>query len=257
MWGGYTPAATPSSEARVSDYPAHSFILDLGDDNMKNIFSQEELLEIQDFGSSLLVHPVNNSISSDLTLLGEMDDILEVYNHFRRLDYHPLLDHLVAWLAMSITNTSFNFLGSRPLTASFESDNLYNFWGFLNTTCFYSKIEVISKEKSSIANGKAMNAKRKLSSLEEVSRKAVGRNMDTIYVDGEMEIGALEIGNQKNDGTKDLKDGYLKLPIVMKDMMKTIIDKHPAMKKKVNIVGYNIQGKLYPYNQVYALILTY
>ena len=52
--------------------PAHSFILDLGDDNMKNIFSQEELLEIQDFGSSLLVHPVNNSISSDLTLLGEM-----------------------------------------------------------------------------------------------------------------------------------------------------------------------------------------
>jgi len=119
------------------------------------------------------------------------------------------------------------------------------------------KYLISSKEKCSIANGKAMNAKRKLSSLEEVSRKAVGRNMDTIYVDGEMEIGAVESGNQKNDGAKDLKDGYLKLPIVMKDMMKTIIDKHPAMKKKVNIVGYNIQGKLYPYNQVYALILTY
>ncbi|CEP14372.1 hypothetical protein [Parasitella parasitica] len=133
------------------------------------------------------------------------------------------------------------------LTASLESDNLYNSRGFLNTICFYSKIEAFSKGKCSIANGKAMNAKRKLSSLEEVSRKAVGGKMDTIYLGGEMEIGALEIGSQKNDGTKDLKDGYFKLPIVIKDMMKTLIDKHPAMKKKVNIVGYNVQGNQISY----------
>lgn len=99
-----------------------------------------------------------------------------------------------------------------------------------------------SKEKSSIASSKAVNSKRKLSSMEEVPRKAAGRKMDTIYVAAEMELGALEIGGKKND-TKDLIDGQLKLPIVMKDMLKFIADKHPAVKEKVKIVGYNIQGK--------------
>lgn len=94
-----------------------------------------------------------------------------------------------------------------------------------------------------MANSKATNSKRKLSSIEEVSRKATGRKMDSIYVGAETELGVLEIGSRKNDDTKDLKDGYLKLPIVMKDMLKIIVDKYPAIKEKVNIVGYSIQGK--------------
>ncbi|CEG69941.1 hypothetical protein RMATCC62417_05926 [Rhizopus microsporus] len=69
---------------------------------------------------------------------------------------------------MSITNTSFNFLGNELLRTSLEYENLYRSWDFVNTICFYSKIEAISKEKSSMANSKATNSKRKLSSIEEV-----------------------------------------------------------------------------------------
>lgn len=85
--------------------------------------------------------------------------------------------------------------------------------------------------------------KRKLSSIEEIPRKAVGRKMDSIYVGAELELGALEIGSRKNDDTKDLRDGYFKLPIVMKDMLKNIIDKYPSLVNDISFVGYNIQGK--------------
>ncbi|KAI9007868.1 hypothetical protein CLU79DRAFT_777690 [Phycomyces nitens] len=167
-----------------------------------------------------------------------MKDIFKVHDYFRKLDYHPLSDHLVAWLAMSITTTSFSFLGNEPLSTFLESDNLYRSWDFVNTICFYSKIEAISK---------AINLKRKLSSIEEVSRKAIGRKMDSIYIGAEMELGALEIGGGKTNDTKDLKDGYLKLPTVMKDMLNDIVDKYPTIKEKVNIVGYNIQDNQLSY----------
>ncbi|KAL7310821.1 hypothetical protein PS15m_010265 [Mucor circinelloides] len=114
-----------------------------------------------------------------------------------------------------------------------QSDTLFNF--------FYN-----SNKKSSVASSQTSNSKRKLSSMEEVSRKAAGRKMDTIYAAAEMELGALEIGSKKN-GIKDLIDGQLKLPIVMKDMLKFIADKHPTIKEKVNIVGYNIQDNYMSY----------
>ncbi|CAO3674985.1 unnamed protein product [Rhizopus stolonifer] len=124
-------------------HPIHSFVVDLGDLTLQEIFTEKELLEIQGFGNSLLVHPLDEAISPGLSKLGELNDIFEVHNYFRKLDYHPLLEHLVAWMAMSITSTSFNFLGNEPLNTSLESDNLYRSWGFVNTICFYSKIETI------------------------------------------------------------------------------------------------------------------
>lgn len=73
--------------------------------------------------------------------------------------------------------------------------------------------------------------------MEEVSRKAAGRNMHTIYVAAEMELGALEIGSKEN---KDLIDRQLKLSIVLEDMLRFIVDQHPTIKEKGNIDGYNI-----------------
>lgn len=95
-----------------------------------------------------------------------------------------------------------------------------------------------SKEKSSQANSSATNAKRKLSSVEEITRKAVGRKMDSVYLGADLELGALEVRSKKNDDIKDLSDGYYKLPIVMEDMVKNIADKYPSLRNDVKIIGY-------------------
>ncbi|KAG2228710.1 hypothetical protein INT48_006679 [Thamnidium elegans] len=83
-------------------------------------------------------------------------------------------------------------------------------------------VESYSTEKTSQANSSATNLKRKLSSIEEIGRKAVGR---------------------RTDDSKDLSDGYFKLPIVMKDMLKDIIDRYTSLRNDVNIIGYNIQSE--------------
>lgn len=59
-----------------------------------------------------------------------------------------------------------------------------------------------------------------------------------------MELGALEIGIKKQGDTKEFSDGLLKLPLVMKDMLKFITDKHSAVRHDIAIVGYSIQGKI-------------
>lgn len=144
--------------------PIHSFIVDLGDKlTLLEIFTQRELLEIQAFGDSLLLHPIDEAIVPGLSKLEELvrqmtnwqwivlahiwckykNDIFEIHDYFRKLDYHPLLDNLVAWMAMSITDTSFLFLKNEPIRTSFESDNLYRSWDFVNAIFFYTNIEAI------------------------------------------------------------------------------------------------------------------
>lgn len=127
---------------------------------METIFTKKELLELQRFGKTLLVHPLEERISLELTKTEEMvralkllnrlfgshifyANTLEVYDYFKKLDFNPASDSLMAWLSMSVANTSFNFLSNEPLPAILVSDNMYFYWNFLNNICFYSKLQLI------------------------------------------------------------------------------------------------------------------
>ncbi|KAL9552991.1 hypothetical protein MBANPS3_003515 [Mucor bainieri] len=222
-------------------HPMHSFIIDLGDDNLNDIFSEEELLEMQEDGGLPFTLTPPSDIKTQLDFLRTMTSMIEIHNHYRKLDYHPLEDRMLAWLCTSIAQTSSDFFMPGILPTTSEHDNMVNHWNFLNTICRYTSINAISKEKSSESNSIASNSKRRLSSTEEITRKAMGRKMDTIYIGGNCELGALEIG-LKNDSTKNFPDGYMKLPMVMRDMLCHIVSKHPTLKSQVSITGYNIQG---------------
>lgn len=51
-----------------------------------------------------------------------------------------------------------------------------------------------------------------------------------------------QLFSRKNDDTKNLSDGYYKLTIVIKGMLKSIVNKHTGLRNDVNIIiGYNIQ----------------
>ena len=65
--------------------------------------------------------------------------------------------------------------------------------------------------------------------------------MDTIYIGGEIELGALEAGCQK-DNTKEFEDSMLKLPFVLKDMLTEIVNCRPSLLHKAHVVGYNVNG---------------
>ena len=52
--------------------------------------------------------------------------------------------------------------------------------------------------------------------------------MDAVYVGGRKELGCMEIGHDV-DQTKGLKDGSMKMPIVMKDMLLQIAEETPLL----------------------------
>ncbi|ORE09428.1 hypothetical protein BCV72DRAFT_302842 [Rhizopus microsporus var. microsporus] len=63
-------------------HPIHSFIIDLGNLTLQEIFTEKELLKIKEFGSSLLVHSLAEAISLGLSKLGELNDTLEFYRAY-------------------------------------------------------------------------------------------------------------------------------------------------------------------------------
>ncbi|KAI9251766.1 hypothetical protein BDA99DRAFT_425942, partial [Phascolomyces articulosus] len=62
------------------------------------------------------------------------------------------------------------------------------------------------------------NKKRCISVVEPTTDRKMGHRMDTIYIVNRKETGCIEIGN-KDDQTKAMNDGLLKMSIIMRDML--------------------------------------
>ncbi|KAI8144670.1 hypothetical protein BJV82DRAFT_605789 [Fennellomyces sp. T-0311] len=224
-------------------HPCHSFILDMDDKNWDDYFTEEELQEIENYGDPLLC-PVEKTIGEQIRHIKELRTPLEAYDFARRLDHDPEQEPLLAWLSLSLSQTAYQFLkkNKTPISSYLEADRQYYIWGFLNSIYHCNEnISALGKERSSAASAKASNSKRKLSSVDEITRKAMGRKMDTVYVGGEIELGAMEIGGLQDD-TKGFKDGMVKLPRVMKDMLVAIANKAPSCLRQTHITGFSING---------------
>ena len=66
--------------------------------------------------------------------------------------------------------------------------------------------------------------------------------MDAIYIGGEKELGCMEIGREA-DQTKEWKDGKVKMPVVIQDELREIVQEATGLLHKVDIIGYAVHGK--------------
>ncbi|KAI8969588.1 hypothetical protein BDB01DRAFT_732166 [Pilobolus umbonatus] len=234
-------------------HSCHSFILDLNDENWREVFTKEELQEIHSDGPSTIRH-IDRRMEAELDRLEGKVTIREIYNHSGAIEHDLEKEPHIGWLSTSVTSLSSLFFNEvNNIDNYMESDRMYRLWFFLNTIFDNSPINAIGKEKSSVSNSMARNSKRKISAVEEMPNRRIGRKVDTVYSNGIFEFGALEIGNKYNQ-TKEMKDGGFKLPHVMKDMLLTIVQKNPTMLNKAHVVGYIINGK--PIEEYYLLYIT-
>ncbi|KAI9278969.1 hypothetical protein BDA99DRAFT_554561 [Phascolomyces articulosus] len=95
-------------------------------------------------------------------------------------------------------------------------------------------------KKSSEANVSAVNQNRQLSSIMPISNRKMGRRGDTIFNSGHIELGCTEIGAAK-DQTKEIRDGLLKMPIVLRDML-LLATFSPNLLHQAHVIGYSISG---------------
>ncbi|KAG2216525.1 hypothetical protein INT45_010717 [Circinella minor] len=229
-------------------HPAHSLILDVDENSWADVFTKEELIEIQN-EEPPLIRQTPEELDQLLKEIHGMSTE-DVYRYSRSLPHDPSKDHLKTWFSLTLTNSASSFLcDNTGIGRIGEADAMSTCTPHIIGYCALDKMCIKklttffsdSKELGSKANSFAQNSKRKLSGLEEAQKARGGRRMDTIYKGGEVEYGAVEIGNRA-DSTKELNDSRLKLPIVLKDMFLKIHDYAPELQNKIHIVGYNING---------------
>ncbi|KAG2217377.1 hypothetical protein INT45_007387 [Circinella minor] len=236
--------------ARSCNYrhPSQTLILDLGDDHWESVFTTDELSELEeDYGNPLLL-PVAEPIGDKFTeLLEKAKAPKDVYKYGQRIEHDPIDDPLLAWLTLTFMSVSLLFMNHGDTKERYlEADTNYGHHQFTyGLTDYFNKYvfmcHTYRKEKSSQANATASNCKRKLSAVEEVERKIMGRKMDALYIGGEKEVGCMEVGSER-DQTKEWKDSMVKMPVVMQDQLREIVQEAPQLKHKVDIVGYSIHG---------------
>ncbi|KAI8143456.1 hypothetical protein BJV82DRAFT_94164 [Fennellomyces sp. T-0311] len=227
----------------IFKHPSQSFIIDIDDPNWDDMFTTAELDEIIDFGPPVLP-PVLQEVADIIAEFEQLPNALEAYNFARQLNHNPMEEPLKAWFCMTIMQTAYLFLKKdQHNIADFpETDKQYLIWGFLSSIFQGTDIWALGKEKSSVASAASANNKRKLSTTDEICRKAIGRKVDEVYICGNIELGCMEIGGSSTDQTKEIKDGRMKMPHVLKDMLLDIVTKSPTLVHKVNVTGYLISG---------------
>ncbi|CAO3593789.1 unnamed protein product [Absidia cylindrospora] len=112
-------------------------------------------------------------------------------------------------------------------------------FNFLATIFDDSVINVYYGELSSQATKAAMNQKRGLFSVKQNDRVQPGAKVDILY-----RVKGVEAGHEQGIGmpTKEINDGHLKQPKVMKNMLCELAKKKPDVLSKLCIFGFTIIG---------------
>lgn len=96
-----------------------------------------------------------------------------------------------------------------------------------------------------MSNANAINSKRSISAIEPAVQRKMGHKIHTIYYVNRKEVGIVEVG-KKLDQTKEMKDGMIKMSILMHDMLINFaVDK--TILRKVKFLRYVINGKQHLY----------
>ncbi|KAI9499331.1 hypothetical protein BDB00DRAFT_783398 [Zychaea mexicana] len=133
-----------------------------------------------------------------------------------------------------------------PLTDHSEGDLLRRVWQFVDTCFDDQKIQVRGGEKTSAASALRKNEGRNNAGVEAMTRKALGHRGDLIFVKSGLELGCGELGRYDRGpkGSKEMREGFLKTPKMMKDELCALIAKCPDQVAKLRIVGFISMGNL-------------
>ncbi|KAI7851460.1 hypothetical protein BDC45DRAFT_515840 [Circinella umbellata] len=222
-------------------HPSQSLILDIGDYNWNAVFSESELEDIDHFGDSLLP-PIPPDMDKILNDIANLKLPLEAYNYARSLEHDPVKEPLKAWLVVEILKAANIFLNDDDIfnLQMLETELFYEVWGFIKNVARRSQISTNGSEGGSKSNADAMNKKRYISAIDPAPRRQMGHKIDTIFYANRKELGLIEVG-KKIDQTKEMKDGLVKMPIVMHDMLINLATTKELL-RKVKVVGYVING---------------
>ncbi|KAI9472914.1 hypothetical protein BDB00DRAFT_793520 [Zychaea mexicana] len=205
-------------------------------------YHEEELDEIRGAGGDLPCG-VPKELEQCFESLKELKTGAEVFKYARSIEItDPTKETLKVWLSTELQNIASLFLetGTFDIGSLMESDQLYRCFDFYATVFKGSSILAKGTEKSSEANASLVNQDRQLSSIMPITNQKMGRRVDTLFNCGHIELGCTEIGATK-DQTKEMHDSFLKMPIILRDML-LLATFRPNLLHQSHVIGCSISG---------------
>lgn len=222
------------------EHPCHSLIFDSGDKCWDEYFTEEELIEIKSYQLKKFP-PLPLELKEYLQNLLEYTslDLDTLYCKLSTVRLHPVNDSAKEWAQSTILNTIKLFMCNYiPLTDQSEGDIIRRIWILLDTVFDHSTIISRGGEKSSSASSDGRNQSRTIASVDPMARKLCGRKIDLLFKSASAELGCMECG--RSDGvntTKEMEDGSIKLPKILKDMFIGLCNFAPSFVNDLAVPG--------------------
>ncbi|KAI8140070.1 hypothetical protein BJV82DRAFT_236025 [Fennellomyces sp. T-0311] len=237
------------------EHACHALIIDVNDPSWVNgkYFTQQELEEIGSYNlepmptlTAKVMHHLQSFQAYDPTEnpTGKTVQQLMAYKvDNSALDHKD--DYDLMWINDSVARaTKMYRWGYFPITHHTEGDLLRRVWAFIEDCFDNAGIQVRGGEKTSSASANRRNDARIVAGAESMSRKAIGRRGDLIFVYSKVELGCGELGryNEGAKGSKELRESFLKTPKMMKDELAELISKRPDKRSQFRVVGFISMG---------------
>ncbi|ORZ06431.1 hypothetical protein BCR42DRAFT_496295 [Absidia repens] len=228
------------------EHACHSLIIDTEDDAWDAYFTPNELDEIRD-------HDNNSAAATTTTTLPSLPPSLVEYlatiqsatspDECRRLVQQQQQidvddDDACSWAQLAILGAARLFKKSTKGIINFndisENDLLVRHFSFISSVFDDSMVDGVSGECASQASKAAMM----------MMMKNHNKRRYMLFKSGELELGCMEIGREQHVDVsiKELKDGYLKQPKVLKDMLFALSRKKPEVARSLCMVGLTLMG---------------
>ncbi|KAI7852101.1 hypothetical protein BDC45DRAFT_537672 [Circinella umbellata] len=246
--------------------PSQSLIVDLGDSNWLEVFSEEELQELREVGGD-----IDYSVPEELEqcfqeimklqraiflIMPKVFLLLILLKKDSKRGYLPNEQILPDRFSKPVHSNPplFAQIGYGPRSVQKAGEVRRGFCNSPSEGVQSAKSEGVAKierfdysdsvvrgtEGTSKANTDALNNVHQLSSVKPIANRKMGRRGDTIFEAGKLELGCIEIGAAK-DQTKEMYDSLLKMPTVLRDMLLSATFS-PSILHEAHIMGYSISG---------------
>ncbi|KAI9246234.1 hypothetical protein BDA99DRAFT_565568 [Phascolomyces articulosus] len=226
-------------------HPSHSLILDPKDSCWRNYFTEAELMEIKT-ENRIVLDPLPNDLQVYLNSYIGKHDLEELFEHHNAKLFHPKREADLHWAQKMITEAlDLYFYDFFPIEGRSESDIIHRVWDCVEKCYDESNIKVSSGEKVSSASSNRINGEREIAGIEKPGKKQMGHRVDLLFTFKKQEYGCCESGAKEDkNGLKALQEGNLKVPRILKDMLRELVTESPTKLRQTKVAAFVTNGLL-------------
>ncbi|KAI9018724.1 hypothetical protein CLU79DRAFT_847064 [Phycomyces nitens] len=221
------------------DHPSHSLILDPDDTlTWDGTFTRQELDEIRSFKA-----PAFEIVPKTIISMPKHQSLDQMHKNVSEQYINPRSDSYNYWVKKSLIEGLDILMSNKASTiGDSEAEIVDRIWKIIPWA--FDQGEIVAKrEITSEVSTSQMNERRKLSSIDKISRQKTGKRVDMIFKYDSFEIGVYEAKKSSKDYSDGgISDERIKVPKIMKGMLTKLLTVAPSQQRQLKTIGLITSG---------------